>query len=45
MKTQSKIEARGYKVTYAMSGNTVFAEKNGVRLSAPNITQLYKKIK
>lgn len=45
MKTIEKIEAKGYKVIYCMSGNTVFAEKNGQRISASNITKLYKLVK
>jgi len=45
MKTIEKIERMGYKVTYAASGRMVFAEKNGTKSTAPNITQLYKFLK
>jgi len=45
MTTIAKIEKKGYRVTFAMSGETVFAEKNGQVIKAANITQLYKLIK
>ena len=44
MKTIEKIERKGYKVTFAMQGNAVFAEKNNRTIKADNITQLLKKI-
>lgn len=45
MKTIDKIKAKGYKVIFDTNGRTVFAEKNNRRTSAPNITQLYNKLK
>ena len=45
MKTIEKIERKGFKVTFAMSGNSVFATKGYQLVKAENITQLYKKIK
>jgi len=45
MKTIAKIEKKGYRVTFAASGNSVFAEKNGQVIKAENITQLFKLIK
>ena len=44
MKTVEKIERKGYKVTFAIQGNAVFAEKNNCKIKAENITQLFKKI-
>ena len=45
MKTLEKIERKGFKVTFAMSGNSVFATKGYKQVKADNITQLYNKIK
>ena len=44
MKTVEKIEKKGYKVTFDMSGHSVYAEKHNLSIKAENITQLYKKI-
>ena len=41
MTTQQRIERRGYKVTYCMSGR-VMASKLGHSVIADNITQLLK---
>lgn len=45
MTTQEKIERKGYKVTYFASGRGVQASKGLTKVSAENITQLYKKLK
>jgi len=44
MRTVEKIERKGYKVSFYLSGRGVEAVKGSLRLVAPNITQLYKKI-
>lgn len=43
MKTQTKLERKGYKVVYCMSGK-VIAKKGNQTYMADNITQLYNKI-
>lgn len=51
MKTEQKIEKKGYKVTYNLGYkngeqgiNSVTATKNNVKLTAKNITALLKSI-
>jgi hypothetical protein len=51
MTTQQKIEKKGYKVTFNMGYKnneqtivSVSAEKNGQKITAPNITQLLKRL-
>jgi len=41
---QKALEAKGYKVTFAMSGSSVFASKAGRTYTATNMTNLKKKI-
>lgn len=41
---QRKLESKGYKITYAMSGNLVYATKGQQHYSASSITALKKKI-
>ena len=41
MKTQEKLEKKGYKITYTFSGD-VMAEKGQKAYKAKNITQLLK---
>lgn len=43
MKTQKKLELKGYKITYTMQGN-VIAKKGQKSYIADSITQLAKKI-
>lgn len=43
-KAQEALEKKGYKITYAVSGNTVFATKGQQTYSATSITALKKKI-
>lgn len=44
MTTVEKIEKKGYKVIFFMGGEGVQASKGLVRISAPNVTQLLKKL-
>ena len=41
---QKSLENKGYKITYAMSGKTVFATKGQRTYSASSISALKKKI-
>lgn len=43
-KAQKAIEKKGYKVTFAMSGRTVFATKGNTTYSGTSITALKNKI-
>ena len=41
---QKSLEKKGYKITFAMSGKTVFATKGSTTYSATSITALKKKV-
>ena len=45
MKTTERIERKGYKVTFSLSGNKVLATRNGQTIMEDNVTKLYNKIK
>jgi hypothetical protein len=44
MTTLQKIEKKGYKVTFFMSGKGVQATKGNLKIVAPNVTKLLKAI-
>jgi hypothetical protein len=44
MKRQTRIEEKGYKVTFYMSGNGCQATKNNTTVKGTSITNLHKKI-
>lgn len=43
-KSQILLQKKGYKITFAMSGNTVFATKGRESYYASSITALKKKV-
>jgi len=43
-KAQEALEKKGYKITFAVSGKTVFASKGNTKYSASSISALKKKV-
>jgi hypothetical protein len=43
-KAQEALEKKGYKITYAISGNTIYATKGQQTYSAASISALKKRV-